>query len=44
MQILRAVRAPRESCRQAGERTLNGKTKVVGNFASTSNSDIYGTY
>jgi dipeptidyl-peptidase 4 len=28
----------------SGTVTLNGKTKVVGNSASTSNNDIYGTY
>jgi len=28
----------------SGTVTLNGKTKVVGNFASTSNNNIYGTY
>jgi hypothetical protein len=27
-----------------GTTTLTGKTKVVGNLASTSNNDIYGTY
>ena len=28
----------------SGMVTLNDKTKVVGNFASTSNNNIYGTY